>query len=196
MRIILASKSPRRREILEELGLEFEIITADCDESSDITDGGELVTSLATRKGRAVLEKLGEALEDTLIIACDTLVYASGEFLGKPKDFDDAYRMISLLSGGSHEVISGIYLYFNGKESGGFASTRVFFDNMSDDTIRNYIADGEPMDKAGAYAIQGLAGIYISKIEGDYSNVVGLPKNLLFKTLKEDFGLDVFDLKS
>ena len=193
MRIILASKSPRRKEILENLGLKFEIIVADADESSDITDPHLLVSTLAQRKGRAVADRL-DSLDDTLIIASDTLVYAEGEFLGKPRDKDDARRMIKMLSGKSHIVVSGIYLCFCGKEAKGASATRVIFDEMSDAEIEHYIASPEPYDKAGGYAVQGLAAVYINGLEGDYFNVVGLPVNLMCKMLKEEFGTNIFDL--
>ena len=195
MRIILASKSPRRKEILENLGVNFEIITADADESSDICDPKTLVTELATRKGRAVFQKLGAQAADCLIIACDTLVYADEEFLGKPRDRDDAERMLLMLSGSEHYVVSGIYVSVKGKESTDAAFTKVIFDKMTKADIENYLNSGEPYDKAGAYAIQGKASAYISGIEGDYFNVVGLPVNLLCKTLKKEFNIDITDLK-
>ena len=194
MKIILASKSPRRKEILENLGLKFDIITADADESSDITNPDKLVTTLAERKGRAVVEKLDDK-SDRLVIACDTLVYADGEFLGKPKDRSDAERMIKLLSGKKHLVVSGIYLYLNGKEVTAAAQTGVVFDEMTDSEITEYINSPEPYDKAGGYAVQGLASVYISGLEGDYFNVVGLPVNLLCKTLKKEFDLDINSLR-
>ena len=190
MKIILASKSPRRKEILENLGLDFEIIVADADESCDIKEPCELVMTIAAKKGKAVIEALGdERQKDVLLIACDTLVYASGEFLGKPHDNADAQRMLRMLSGNAHEVISGLYLCYNGKEVRRAESTKVFFDEMSDTDIQKYIESGEPCDKAGAYAIQGKASAYIKGIEGDYFNVVGLPAHLLLKTLKEEFNI-------
>lgn len=194
MNIILASKSPRRKEILENLGLKFDIITADADESSDISEPEALVAALAAKKGRAVIETLTDK-SDRLVIACDTLVYAEGEFLGKPKDKSDAERMIRMLSGKKHSVVSGIYLYLNGKEAGAAAQTGVVFDEMTEGEIERYISSPEPYDKAGGYAVQGLASVYISGIEGDYFNVVGLPVNLLCKTLKKEFDLDINDLK-
>ena len=194
MKIILASKSPRRKEILENLGLKFDIITADADESSDITDPDGLVMTLAERKGRAVVEKLTDKA-GCLVIACDTLVYAEGEFLGKPKDRSDAERMIKLLSGKKHLVVSGIYLYLNGKEVTAAAQTGVVFDEMTDGEIAEYINSPEPYDKAGGYAVQGLASVYIRGLEGDYFNVVGLPVNLLCKTLKKEFDLDINSLR-
>lgn len=190
MRIILASKSPRRKEILENLGLKFEIIAADADESSDIRTPELLVCELAKIKGRAVLETL-DPVEDCLIIACDTLVYADGEFLGKPKDKKDAERMIRMLSGKTHKVVSGIYLYYLGSEVTDAAVTEVTFDKLMDEEIDIYVSSNEPYDKAGAYAIQGKAGVFVSSIKGDYFNVVGMPVNLLYRTLKEKFHIDI-----
>ncbi len=191
MRIVLASKSPRRKEILENLGIDFDIIVADADESCDIKSPDELVMTIAARKGRAVLDSLGDdEKKDVLLIACDTLVYAEGEFLGKPRDNADARRMLELLSDNAHEVISGIYLYFNGKEISRAESTKVYFDKMTESDMKKYIESGEPSDKAGAYAIQGKASAYIKGIEGDYFNVVGLPAHLLLKTLKEEFEIE------
>ena len=195
MRIILASKSPRRKEILENLGVKFEIITADADERSEIRDPRALVTELATRKGRAVAQKLGDEAEGCLIIACDTLVYANGEFLGKPRDRKDAERMLLMLSGSEHYVVSGIYVKLCGKEATDAAFTKVIFDEMTPADVEIYLDSGEPYDKAGAYAIQGKASAYISGIEGDYFNVVGLPVNLLCKMLKSQFNIDITDLK-
>lgn len=196
MRIILASKSPRRKEILENLGLDFDIMSADADETSDITDPDRLVMTLAERKGRAVVALLDEEQKkDCLVIACDTLVYAEEEFLGKPRDREDARRMLGLLSGRSHSVISGIYAFYAGRETCSFASTNVLFDNVSDGDIEKYLDSGEPFDKAGAYAIQGKASVFIRGIEGDYFNVVGLPVNQLYKTLKNSFNIDINDIK-
>lgn len=193
--VILASKSPRRKEILENLGLSFEVVTADADESSDIREPGALVMALAEKKGLAVKEKLGERADCAIIIACDTLVYCNGEFLGKPKDRADAERMIKMLSGNTHEVISGIFLAYTGENATAYASTKVVFDEMSDGDIEAYLNTDEPYDKAGAYAIQGLASAHIKGIEGDYFNVVGLPVNLLCNTLKEKFKIDINQLR-
>jgi len=193
--IILASKSPRRKEILANLGLKFEIITADADESSDIRDPADLVTTLAERKGMAVKEKLGERSGGALIIACDTLVYCNGEFLCKPKDRADAERMIKMLSGKAHYVVSGIFLSYKGEIARAHASTKVIFDTLTDAEIEEYLNTDEPYDKAGAYAIQGLASAFIKGIEGDYFNVVGLPVNTLCNTLKDKFGISINDLK-
>ncbi len=192
MKIILASKSPRRREILELLGLDFCIETADTDEFCELLSPKDRVATLATQKGEAVIQKKladGQDLSDTLLIACDTLVYIDGEFLGKPKDREDAYRMLTLLSGKSHEVWSGIYIYLNGKTISRAEVTRVDFCEMSHEEKERYLDSGEPHDKAGAYAVQGKAAVYIKGLEGDYFNVVGLPVNLLYSTLKEEFGI-------
>ena len=188
IKVILASKSPRRKEILENLGVKFDIIVADADETSDIKDPEELVMTLAERKGRAVREKIRDG-GDTLIIASDTLVYADGEFLGKPRDRADAERMIRMLSGNHHRVVSGIYLSYGEREARASASTKVFFDSLTDDEIEAYLNTSEPYDKAGAYAIQGRASAFIKGIEGDYFNVVGLPVNTLYNLLRDEFGI-------
>lgn len=194
MRVILASKSPRRKEILENLGVKFDVIVADADESCSIADPMERVSALAAIKGRAVKEQIGGE-KDTLIIASDTLVYAEGEFLGKPRDKDDARKMIKMLSGKAHSVVSGLYLSLGDKEYSGASETRVIFDEMTDEEIEYYISSPEPYDKAGGYAVQGLASLYVSGIEGDYFNVVGLPVNLMYKALRSELGIDLNSLK-
>ena len=194
MRIILASKSPRRREILELLGVEFDIETADTDETCDIEEPGELVETLAKRKGLAVVDKVvreSGSDKDILFISCDTLVYADKEFLGKPRNVEDARRMISKLSGNVHEVYSGICLYMNGKCVTAHQATRVEFERMTQHEIEAYISTPEPYDKAGGYAVQGKAALYIKCIVGDYFNVVGLPVRLLYSLLKDEFGINI-----
>ena len=189
MRVILASKSPRRREILAMLGVKFEILSADADESSDITCPEELVRELALRKGRAtreVLRKQGEWDENTLIIASDTVVATENEILGKPRDDADAKRMLRALSDSTHRVISGVALLCGEREIADFDSTGVRFSAMSEADIDWYVASGEPSDKAGAYAVQGLASLWIKGLDGDYFNVVGLPVYKL-NALCEDF---------
>ena len=187
MRYILASASPRRKEILENLGLDFTVITSDADESSDLTDPEELTKELAKRKGQAVAELLSDKLDgETVIISADTVVCCDGEILGKPRDRSDAERMIKMLSGKVHTVTSGVALIYNGKAYSCAATTRVFFDELDEDFINNYINSAEPYDKAGAYAIQGKAAPVISKIDGCYFNVVGLPVNCLCRLAKEN----------
>jgi len=191
MKFILASKSPRRREILSDLGLQFDIVTADTDESCDITNPKLLVEELALRKGRAVADSLDC---DTIIIASDTVVACNGEILGKPCDRDDAKRMLDMLSGTKHQVIIGIALISKEKEVVSSEVTQVIFDVMSDSDKEIYLNSNEPYDKAGAYAIQGLASMWIKGIEGDYFNVVGLPVKLLHDLLLKEFGIDMATL--
>ena len=184
MRYILASKSPRRREILANIGLEFDIITADTDESSNLQDPIKLAEELALRKGQAVFEKLsneGTVSEEDIIISADTVVACNGEILGKPKDREDAKRMLKLLSGNRHSVVSGVALIQNGKDYVSHSETLVYFDNISDEDIDRYINTAEPYDKAGGYGIQGFASLWVNRIDGCYFGVVGLPVNLLNK---------------
>lgn len=191
MRIILASKSPRRKEILENLGFKFEIITADTDESSDVTEPESLVQILAVRKGQAVLNI--EPEKDTLIISCDTVVACDGRILGKPHSKEEAKEMLRSLSGRSHTVLSGLALFYNGKTISGADKTEVYFANMPESFIESYVASGDPMDKAGSYAVQGRTSLYIDKIDGCYFNVVGLPVRLLAKLIKQ-LGLNLEQL--
>ena len=190
MKYILASKSPRRREILEMLGVEFEVITSEADESSDITDPYLLVEELSLRKGIAVRDALvaeGRDLSDTVIISSDTVVAIDGEILGKPRDEEDAKRMLRLYSGREHEVVSGICLIGKDVQGVSHEVTTVTFDEMDEETICNYVKAAKPYDKAGAYAIQGLASAYIEGIKGDYFNVVGLPVHRMCRLHKEIF---------
>ncbi len=191
MNFILASKSPRRKEILETLGIKFEIVTADTDESSTERDPHKLVELLSLRKGLAVRDRLlseGRDLTDTVIISSDTVVAIDGEILGKPHDADDARRMLRMLSGRSHEVVSGIALICNGTVGASHEVTEVEFDEWDDETVEQYIAIAKPYDKAGAYAIQGLASAWIKGIRGCYFNVVGLPIHRLNLLYRELFG--------
>lgn len=198
MRVILASKSPRRREILSMLGVEFEILSADADESSDITEPEALVRELALRKGRAtraLLQERGEWDESTLIIASDTVVATQNEILGKPADAQDAGRMLRALQDSTHRVISGVALLCGEREVADFDSTGVRFAAMSENEIDWYVASGEPSDKAGAYAVQGLASLWIKGLEGDYFNVVGLPVYKLNALCQSFLGKPLTQLK-
>ena len=193
MKLILASKSPRRKEILENLGVSFEIITCETDEHTDERDGRKYVEEIAFRKGDAVrklLESEGKFTEDMLILSSDTVVVsADGEIMGKPKDREDAKRMILAFSGKPHFVISGIALISKDKTVITSESTTVYFDTVDECDIERYLDTDEAYDKAGAYAIQGYASLWINGIEGDYFNVVGLPVKKLADTLKHEFNL-------
>lgn len=191
MKFILASKSPRRREILENLGISFEIVTADTDETSEERDPSRLVELLSARKGEAVWSRLlaeGRDLSETVVIASDTVVSVDGEILGKPRDEADAKRMLRKLSGRRHEVISGICLIGNNKRACAHEVTEVEFDELDEETVARYVRETQPYDKAGAYAIQGVASAYIRGIRGCYFNVVGLPVHCLNRLYEETFG--------
>ena len=184
MRYILASKSPRRREILSNIGLEFDVVTADTDESSELTDPIALCEELAARKAEAVRSALaarGELLDEDVIIASDTVVECGGEILGKPRDRADAKRMIELLSGREHRVLSGICLIRAGVREVGHSETFVYMDEVEADDLSRYLDTPEAYDKAGAYGIQGYASRWISRIDGCYFGVVGMSVNTLDK---------------
>ena len=191
MNFILASKSPRRREILQNLGVRFEVVTADTDESSTLTDPCTLVEELSLRKGLAVRERLieqGRFDPNTVIIASDTVVSADGKILGKPRDERDAAEMLRCLSGREHEVISGISLIGSERQGVSHDLTRVKFATLTERQIDFYLRSGEPFDKAGAYAVQGLASMWIEGIRGCYFNVVGLPVHRMCTLYSELFG--------
>jgi len=197
MKVILASRSPRRREILGMFGIPFTVVSADADESSTQGDPALLVEELALRKGRATRELLmsrGEWDEDTLIIAADTVVAKGETVLGKPADAADAARMLRLLSDSTHRVISGVALLQGEREVTAHDVTSVTFAHMSEEDIARYVATGEPADKAGAYAVQGLAAAFIKGLEGCYFNVVGLPVYRLGELLRAFCGTDLFAL--
>ena len=194
MKYILASASPRRREILSNLGLDFTILVADADETCDITDPGERVEFISLKKCLAARDKLvSEGMDptdaETVIIASDTLVTLDGEFLGKPRDEADAFRMMELLEGRTHTVASGIAVWHKGRTVTAHELTGVTFAPMNPAEILAYIATGESFGKAGGYAIQGHAARYITGIQGDYFNVVGLPVRRLYETLRMVFGI-------
>ena len=195
MNYILASKSPRRKEILETLGLSFTVFTADTDESSEERDVCAFVEELSRRKGEAVKEALlaaGQDLTDTVIISSDTVVAMGGEILGKPRDEEDACRMLRMYSGKRHQVVSGICLIGKGKIGVGHEVTEVEFEELDEETILRYVRSAKPYDKAGAYAIQGVASAYIKGIVGDYVNVVGLPVHRMNLLHREIFGENMF----
>ena len=197
MKFILASKSPRRKEILENLGISFRIVTADTNEDSDVIDPAILVRELSVRKGMAVAEELirnNKIVESTIVISSDTVVASEGEILGKPRDEEDAKRMLRGLLGRAHSVFSGIALTLveEGrvvKTAAATEETKVYFSSMDEDDIDFYVNNEQVYDKAGAYAIQGIASAFIEKIDGDYFNVVGLPVRRMFKLMEEEYGI-------
>jgi septum formation protein len=182
--LVLASASPRRQELLRNAGIEFVVHPPDVPE---IPREGEMPQPFAERMAREKAVAVCAQRPNDLILGADTVVVVDGEILGKPRDASDAARMLRLLSGHKHEVITGVCIA-GGKfrtENTRSETTVVIMNALSDDDIRSYIASGEPMDKAGAYAIQGMASRWISRIEGDYFNVVGLPVALVFRMLQE-----------
>ena len=194
MRYILASKSPRRKEILSNIGLAFDVVVADTDESSELTDPIALSEELAVRKAeavRALLESRGELSEDDIIIASDTVVECVGEILGKPADRADAMRMIELLSGRAHRVLSGIALIRGRERIVGHSETFVYMDEIDREDLLRYLDTPEAYDKAGAYGIQGYASRWISRIDGCYFGVVGMSVNTLDKLHRELTGRSI-----
>lgn len=187
--IILASQSPRRRELLGLYGIPFVVDPSQADEEHVQGTGAQRVQKLAQLKCAEVAARH----PGRMVLAADTLVCVDDEILGKPKDEQDASRMLHLLSGRAHEVHTGVCLRLpDGRQLCGVETTRVFFLPLSEQSIRRYIATGEPMDKAGAYGIQGRAGIFVSHIEGSPSNVIGLPLGLLTRFLTQA-GVDFFE---
>ena len=179
--LILASSSPRRQELLEKTGIPFTIDPADIDETIDLSHPiEEEIQRLAFRKAEAVFARHPEAI----ILGSDTVVYCQGKVLGKPKDAEDARRMLGMLSGHRHEVITGLCLLSDRRRYNTVSTAYVTFDVMSEEEIENYIASGEPFGKAGSYAIQGKASCFITGIEGDYYSIVGLPVHLVYEELK------------
>ena len=181
MRYILASKSPRRKELLGEIIKDFEIITKEVDEGLPRgVHPREGVEILAIRKGEAVAKDLNK---DCLVISSDTLVEIGGVALGKPVDKEDAFNMIKLLSGKAHNVHTGVAVHLGDRVLSGVDTTAVYFREMSDEEINEYIESGDPMDKAGSYGIQSGGGKFVEKIEGNYDTVVGLSVTLTKKLI-------------
>lgn len=182
MDIVLASGSPRRRELLEGLGLSFEICPAKGEEHAPEGAGpAETVQALALAKA----EEVAKLHPQSLVIAADTIVWADDRILGKPRDEAEAVAMLSLLSDNSHEVYTGVAIIFGEKTICQSECTKVFFRRLSQEEIDAYVRTGEPMDKAGAYGIQGRAAMMVQRIEGDYFNVMGLPLCRLGQMLRE-----------
>ncbi len=185
MRVILASGSPRRKELLHTIYQDFEILPAKGEEISAARKPEDRVRELACHKAREIY---GKETGPVLVIGADTIVVADGCVLGKPKDRDDAHRMLTLLQGNDHSVMTGVCLLWR-REDGStgedvfFSGTKVSVYPMTGQEVEDYIATGEPMDKAGAYGIQGTFRKYVKGIEGSYNNVVGLPVSRLYHEL-------------
>jgi septum formation protein len=190
MKLILASASPRRAEILRNAGFPFDIFPADVDETILRDERAEdYVRRLAEEKARVAMERLTPHTIPAIVIGADTTVVAGGQILGKPADKEDARRMLRLLSGQTHEVLTGLSVTrsADSRSASHVETTRVIFASLSESEIENYLASGEPFDKAGAYGIQGIGGRYVTRIEGCYFNVMGLPLSRLWSMLR-DFG--------
>lgn len=204
MKIILGSASPRRRELLSQIGLDFEIVVSDVEEKVTSSVPYEVVEELSAQKAEGVWQLVKEqAVSDNevLVIGADTIVACDGQILGKPKDAEEAMGMLRMLQGRAHEVYTGVTViraWKNGVNesiaSGDgwrlehrtfHEATKVVFFPMTEAEIESYVATGDPLDKAGAYGIQGLCARYISGIEGDYNNVVGLPVGRLYQEIRE-----------
>jgi septum formation protein len=182
LHLVLASQSPRRAEILRGAGIPFSVRPSAIDETPRGESPIDYVKRLAEEKANAVT-----ATPDEIVLAADTTVVVDGEILGKPADDADARRMLSLLAGRRHEVMTGICLRRGDRQISDVSVTEVWFADMSEDQIVAYVASGEPMDKAGGYAIQGLASKFVERIDGCYFNVVGLPVALVYSHLRNHF---------
>lgn len=183
MQLILASGSARRRELMEMAGYDFTVRVSNADESSAISDPALMVRELALKKARSVQEELGEPC---CVVGADTVVVIDGRIIGKPRDEEDAFAILRTLSGREHMVYTGLCVLCGADEP--FAhcdETRVTFSELSDVEIRAYIKTGEPMDKAGAYGVQGVGCVFVKRVEGCYFTVIGLPMPTLYGALKE-----------
>ena len=182
-RIVLASGSPRRSEIMTSVGWEFRKVVPDIDES--LLDG-ESPEDYVQRLARSKSEAVAAEYPDEIVLGADTTVVIGDEIIGKPTDIDDARRMIRALSGRWHEVLTGVAVVANGESRVGLQRTRVKFAHLSAEEVDFLAEQGDPLDKAGAYAVQAQAALFIEGIEGDYWNVVGLPISLVYRLLNSD----------
>ncbi len=187
MKLVLASKSPRRREILSMVTTDFEVRVSGADENidSDI-DLYDVPRILAERKAEAT-----PIYDDEILIGCDTVVILGNEIMGKPSDKADAIRMLKALSGSVHFVVSGLAIKTKEKSYSCAVTTSVYMRELTDEEIFSYVEKYNPVDKAGAYGIQEMAGAFVEKIDGDFYNVVGLPLCELVTQLKENFGVNL-----
>lgn len=185
-KLILASGSPRRKELLEQIGLEFRVVTSDAEEKTSCTAPGERVEALSGIKADAVFNRLSQVERAaSIVIGADTIVYQNGRVLGKPKDEADAVQMLGALSGGVHSVYTGVTLLAADRRYSFHEHTRVWVYDLTESEIQQYVRTKDPLDKAGAYGIQGAFAAYIKGIEGDYNTVVGLPVGRVYQELKK-----------
>jgi len=183
-KFVLGSSSPRRAELLRKAGIDFEVVVPENINEAQISENPvSHVLELSRKKAESVAKKV----DDSVILGADTIVVLNGTILGKPKDKEDAFRMLKKLSGKEHEVYTGISLVDKnrGKVLSGFQLTKVKFNRLKDEEIKDYIDTGEPLDKAGAYGIQGMGNFLVEKTEGDLDNVIGLPLRKLAELLKK-----------
>ncbi len=189
MKVVLASASPRRRELLEQIGLAFEVKESNVRERITSTVPAGIVCELSTQKAEAVLQTMDGESDKVLVIGADTLVACDNKILGKPRDKEHARQMLRFLSGRAHQVYTGVCMLYKTptglKTRTFYEVTQVTFSKMSEGEIDAYVATKEPLDKAGAYGIQGVCARYIQGIEGDYNNVVGLPLGRVYQEIKE-----------
>jgi septum formation protein len=183
-KVILASASPRRKQLLKQMGIDFQVITSDIDEGS-LRDmpGPEMVKELARMKAEVVASRLNDK---EIVIGADTIVSLDNKVLGKPLDHQDAVQMLTMLSGKKHTVYTGVAIIDtqNSKNEVFVVDTKIYMKDMSQKEIIEYVNTKEPLDKAGAYGIQGKGGVFVDKIEGDYFSVMGLPISKIYDVLK------------
>lgn len=188
--LILGSQSPRRKELLKWIYIPFKVITSNIEEISAKVNIEDLVQDLADQKAQAVFSSIKSQFENPVVIGADTIVVLGDKILGKPKDRTGAKQMLQYLMGKHHRVLTGVSIvHVNGVETF-YDETEVSFDEITDELLELYLNTGESLDKAGAYGIQGAALGFIGKIDGSYSNVVGLPINLVLKKLKLTLNLE------
>ena len=181
MELILASQSPRRRELFSLVGLDYTAITSDADENIPFTEPGDFVEQLALRKAGAVKKDKPGAC----VVGADTIVWLDGEIIGKPRDPEDAVSILKKLSGKTHTVYTGVAVLTDQGCDVCHDTTEVTMEAIPEADIRAYVASGEPLDKAGAYGYQGLASLFVERIEGDFFNVIGLPVCRMGQMLRE-----------
>lgn len=193
MKVYLASASPRRREILNLAGIKHSVIIPEVSEEFDVAPDtpAQTVEILSERKAKATLELLKDEKDDFLVIAADTVVALGDNIFGKPRDIEDAFNTVRSLSGERHEVYTGVTVASRSKTVSFVEQSSVYFRDLSDEEIEKYIKTGEPMDKAGAYGIQGKGCVFVKRIEGDYFNIVGLPIYRVYCVMTNDFSYNL-----